>query len=153
MSASPETTAPPTGAWRRAEHVAWRAVAGETVLVDLRSKAFYGLDPLAGYLWHLLDGRRTADDLVLCASEAGGDVERRSASISEFLVVLAARDLVAAGPSETEVEPIPLPEFPAESEFPPRLVWEEGLEAVAQPGRSCGFMPGQGDQCVGFPFQ
>jgi hypothetical protein len=128
-------------------------VGGETVLVDLRSKAFYGLDPLAGHLWHLLDGRSSSADLAARVAGCEGPSEGRSTAIEDLLRKLEERELVVTSAPTGPVPVVPVPELPVAASFPPELVWEEALKVVAQAGQSCGFMPGQGDQCVAFPFQ
>ncbi|MBZ0112428.1 MAG: PqqD family protein [Thermoanaerobaculia bacterium] len=153
MTTSQEASQDPCTTWRRAEHIAWRPMGEETVLVDLRTKAFYGLDSLAGHLWHLLDGRSSSVDLAARVEKVAGDQKGRAEAIEDLLNKLEEREIVVTSAPTGPVPVVPVPELPVEACFPPKLVWEEALKAVAQPGGSCGFMPGQGDQCVGFPFQ
>jgi hypothetical protein len=50
--------------FRRADHVAWRVVAGETVLIDLRRNVIYGLGVAAGTLWRRLERTATTEQLM-----------------------------------------------------------------------------------------
>jgi hypothetical protein len=84
-----------TPADRVAAHsaVIGRDVAGETVLLDLHSGVYYGLDAVGTRMWNLLMERRTLDDV--CGVMAGEydvapDVLRRD-------LIDLLRDLVERG--------------------------------------------------------
>ncbi len=49
---------------RRAAHVAWRRVGDETVLIHLKTKRIYVLNPSGGFFWHHLDGARATGEIL-----------------------------------------------------------------------------------------
>lgn len=83
--------------FRRAGHVAWRVVAGETVLIDLRRNVVLGLSPRAGTLWRGLDRAATADLLVELwplGNAACDDTPVSSAEVTALLRELEGHGLV-----------------------------------------------------------
>ena len=44
--------------------VLFRELAGEAVLLDLKSQRYFGLDPVGTRIWQLLDERRRTDGLL-----------------------------------------------------------------------------------------
>ena len=135
-------------ALRRATHVAWRRVGDETVLIHLKSKQIYVLNPSGGYFWHLLDGRDDAPAMLAgLESETSVPADARGA-VDRFIAKLAEADLVErAGPvdvAEKNDAPVyPLPEFVA-----PELVWQEELRNF---GQSCARDPGMNAICDASP--
>lgn len=48
---------------RRSAHVQYRKIGGDTLLVDLVLKQYHVLNDVAGRIWDLVDGERSADDI------------------------------------------------------------------------------------------
>jgi hypothetical protein len=113
----------------RAQHVAWRKVGDETVLVDLQRNRIFGLNQSGGTLWAALD---ECGGAVSSAPGAPGEAVRA------FLLELAAAGLVdeVVGPrAATPVtQPPTLPE-----DAPPMIAWQEELETFAA---ACATIPG-----------
>jgi hypothetical protein len=130
---------------RRAAHVAWRRVGDETVLIHLRNKRIYVLNPSGGYFWHGLDGARgTAELLEGLEAPLPEDASTR---IDAFLEELRESDLVDAEAAPTEGSTA-LPAFPLPAFVPPELVWQQELRNF---GQSCAFMSGSGPTCDAVP--
>ena len=132
---------------RRAAHVAWRRVGDETVLIHLKTKKIYVLNPSAGYFWHSLDGARGAREMLDGLElEIPGDANQR---LDGFLEKLEGADLVEAAGSETTADSstdgngYPLPSF-----VPPEMVWQEQLRNF---GQSCARDPGEMPTCDAAP--
>ena len=53
----------------RSDDVLFQEVAGESVLLDLASEQYFGLDPVGTRIWDLIDGKRQLGDIqrILCA--------------------------------------------------------------------------------------
>jgi hypothetical protein len=130
---------------RRASHVAWRRVGDETVLIHLRNKRIYVLNPSGGFFWHGLDGTRGAKELLeSLESPLPDDAPGR---VESFLRELQESGLVDAegSPDGTSAS---LPEFPLSAFVPPELVWQQELRNF---GLSCAFMSGAGEPCDSAP--
>jgi hypothetical protein len=132
---------------RRAAHVAWRRVGDETVLIHLRKKKIFVLNPSAGFFWHGLDGSRGAPQLLAGASLDEPLPEGATDRIEAFLRDLVEADLVEAE-GAPEDRPVSLPDFPLPAFVPPELVWQQDLRNF---GQSCAFMPGTSEPCNGAP--
>lgn len=134
---------------RRAAHVAWRRVGDETVLIHLKTKKIFVLNPSAGFFWHSLDGargtREMLDGLERVPLELPGDATQ---TLDGFLEKLESADLVEAA-STSSPEPskkaggYPLPSF-----VPPEMVWQEQLKNF---GQSCARDPGEMPTCDAAP--
>ena len=74
---------------QHSDHVAWRAIGGETVLVDLRTNTMLGLNTTGGVLWQALSHPTAAADLAVASG-------MEYATVAAFLADLQRRDLVAA---------------------------------------------------------
>lgn len=67
----------------RAGEVRFKQVDGKSVLLDLNSGSYYTLNELGNFIWDLLDGKRSAAQIVEAVAgsyevdrdEAAGDVE------------------------------------------------------------------------------
>jgi len=128
----------------RAEHVAWRNVGGETIVVNLKSNRLYVLNASGGFFWHALDGVKAVDDVVALVPVAGqaGEVE---SALRGFFSELAKCGLVEqerpTQEGETLVAVLP---FPGDSFSPPEIVWQEEIRNF---GVSCAFIGGQSEAC------
>ncbi len=70
---------------------------GRTVLLDLRSDRFYGLDESGSRFWALLsEGRTTDEAAALLAEEYDAPVEKLKADATAFALRLAAAGLLEA---------------------------------------------------------
>lgn len=132
---------------RRAAHVAWRRVGDETVLIHLRNKKIYVLNPSGGFFWHGLDGARGTEQLL--AGVCLGDPLPVSATerIEVFLRNLQEADLVETEGAPQD-RPVSLPEFPLPTFVPPELVWQQELRNF---GASCAFVSGASPLCDTIP--
>ena len=130
---------------RRAAHVAWRRVGDETVVVHLRNKKIYVLNPSGGFFWHRLDGTGDTAEMFRGVPLADPVPENASSGLEAFLKQLQEADLVEGGaPIEDEARTTPSPEYPLPSFVPPELVWQEELRNF---GQSCAFIGGQNPAC------
>ena len=78
-----------------------RRIAGETILVPVTGgvadlHAVYTLNDVGSFIWHLIDGRRTAQAIAdAVSSEYDVTVERAAEDVDELLTALEANGLVA----------------------------------------------------------
>ena len=78
-----------------------RRIAGETNLVPVTGgvadlHAVYTLNDVGSFIWHLIDGRRTAQAIAdAVSSEYDVTVERAAEDVDELLTALEAHGLVA----------------------------------------------------------
>ncbi len=54
---------------KRMEGIAWREIDGEAVLVNVRRDEVMHLNPVAAFLWSLLDGERSLGDVARAITE------------------------------------------------------------------------------------
>jgi hypothetical protein len=132
---------------RRAAHVAWRRVGDETVLIHLRNKKIYVLNPSGGFFWHGLDGSRGTEEFLAGLALGKPVPDDVSARIDSFLRDLKESDLVDAEGAPDE-QRAALPEFPLQEFVPPALVWQQELRNF---GLSCAFVAGSSDPCNAIP--
>ena len=134
---------------RRAAHVAWRRVGDETVLIHLKTKKIYVLNPSGGFFWHSLDGERGAREMLDGLATNKPIPETARGDVDGFLGQLESADLVEASsspddqPSPKEPNPYPLASF-----SPPEMVWQEQLRNF---GQSCARDPGEMPTCDAAP--
>jgi hypothetical protein len=131
-------------ALRRAAHVAWRRVGDETVLIHLRDKKIYVLNPSGGYFWHNLEGARGADDILGRLSLAQTLPENARSNLEAFLDALSSADLLRRESVPEGSDPPPAPDYPFPGFVPPQVVWQEELRNF---GVSCVFISGQSGAC------
>jgi hypothetical protein len=132
---------------RRAAHVAWRRVGDETVLIHLRNKKIYVLNPSGGFFWHGLDGARGTEEFLQNLTFQDPLPDGASGRIEAFLQDLREADLVE-GEGIREETPSSLPEFPLPTFAPPELVWQQELRNF---GQSCAFISGASAACDAVP--
>jgi Coenzyme PQQ synthesis protein D (PqqD) len=145
---------------RRAAHVAWRRVGDETVLIHLRDKKIYVLNPSGGFFWHRLDGTHGVTEMLQGVSIDEPMPEEAASGLEAFLERLRAADLVdlvekegvprvssttTPGPARRRAEyaDYPLPRFVA-----PALIWQEEVRNF---GQSCAFISGASPACDSVP--
>lgn len=132
---------------RRAAHVAWRRVGEETVLIHLRNKKIYVLNPSGGFFWHGLDGSRGTSDFLESLSPGDALPESAPEKVDLFLRGLEEADLVESDEAPAARKGA-LPEFPLPAFVPPELVWQQELRNF---GQSCAFVSGESEPCTAVP--
>lgn len=132
---------------RRAAHVAWRRVGDETVLIHLRNKKIYVLNPSGGFFWHGLDGARGTEEFLQNLTFEEPLPDSTAGRIEAFLQNLREADLIETeGPPDEA--PASLPEFPLPTFVPPELVWQQEVRNF---GQSCAFVAGSTEPCNAVP--
>ena len=127
---------------RRAEDLAWRNVAGETIVVHLSRKRMYGLNAAGGRIWNALDQSVTITDLERLILSDAGDREIVRSSLTGFLADLAGEGLIefdGAAPSASDA---------TEGPAAPRIEWREEIRKFAG---DCQLYPGVSVICAQFP--
>ena len=87
-----------TDSIRLSDEVVTREVGGEVMLLDLASGTYFGLDPVGGRFWQLLEeGKSAADarDMLLVEYEVTADVLDKD--LGGLLAQLTANGLVQSG--------------------------------------------------------
>src|SRR4051812_30193920 len=105
--------------FRRASHVAWRKIGDETVLIDLKTKKLYGLNPSGGFFWHALDGIKSPEEMLqLLPEPVRPSTSEPVSALESFFRTLQTNNLVV-----TEVEgeelPVKAPAYPEAGYVPP----------------------------------
>ena len=79
----------------RRSDLVWRSVAGETIILDLRSSLYLSLNSTAAFLWDKLDGGATQMELVTAlGAEYGITPDRAQEDVVDFLESCRERDLL-----------------------------------------------------------
>lgn len=152
--------------YRRAAQTAWRAIADETIVLDLASKRMVGLNATGAFVWQNLEvfDRPGAMYRALTGHDADtGNTTASSISIEDLETFL--RDLLDSGliervepdRAESEAEPQgaepgrqrPVDLEPPPEGEPPRIEWRETVEQIAA---TCAFFPAQNPLCTQVPF-
>ncbi|HEV8471302.1 MAG TPA: PqqD family protein [Methylomirabilota bacterium] len=85
----------PGASIRVRDDVVFQDLEGEVVLLNLRSGVYFGLDPVGSRIWALIDGRRTAADIVgALTTEYEVDATTCEGDLVTFLTALRDNDLV-----------------------------------------------------------
>lgn len=83
---------------RAAPDVLFRELAGEAVLLDLKTQRYYGLDPVGTRIWQLLaESGRTADVLQAMLDEFDIDRAKLERDLQTFLDELEGVGLIELG--------------------------------------------------------
>lgn len=135
-------------ALRRATHVAWRRVGDETVLIHLKTKRIYVLNPSGGFFWQRLDGTRGSRELIDELTLEGSVPDDATQRVDSFFEALKEADLTETGNGSTGIQPDGNERYPLPSFVPPQLVWQEQLRNF---GQSCGNLPAEGGPCTASP--
>lgn len=81
---------------RIAEDVVFRDLAGETVLLNLKTGVYFGLDAVGTAVWQLVEGGRSVGQILDALLAEYEVAERRcEADLVEFLDALLDNDLVS----------------------------------------------------------
>ncbi len=76
------------GSWKHSRRVAWRKVAGEAVILDTETAAYYSLSGAGLLMWELIGEGKTASEIArLVAGEYDADED----AIREDCVELAGK--------------------------------------------------------------
>jgi hypothetical protein len=119
--------------------LAWRKVAGETIVIHLGRKEMYSLNAAGGRIWEAIGEERSLEELEgALLTEAGAEEPARRA-VHGFLAELAAEDLIRTdGPLEA-------PSTAPEAHGPlPAILWHEELSRFAG---ACAKFPGVSQIC------
>lgn len=80
---------------RVGDDIVFHDLDGEVVLLNLKSGVYFGLDPVGSRVWGLIDGRRTADDIVAAlTTEYDVDTSTCTADVASLLAALRHNGLV-----------------------------------------------------------
>lgn len=80
------------------DNVVAREVGGETMLLDLASGTYFGLDPIGGRFWQLLEeGKSSGEARDVLLAEYDVTPEVLESDLESLLGELAANGLVTAG--------------------------------------------------------
>jgi hypothetical protein len=130
--------------YQRGAETAWRTIVGETIVVHLGAKEFFGLNEPAADVWLALDG--TADLEAL--SSRLGIAEQGVASFCSELLALGLVEIVEEGDASSEGSRTSAkPRFdgpPTGDVDPPCIVWREEMSQVAA---SCALIPATNPIC------
>lgn len=121
-----------------ASRLAWRNVAGEAVVVDLRNNRMVALNESAGALWEACQQPRQVAELARATGIPEDEVVSFLSAAWELGLLV-----VGAGP------PAPLSAIPRRSAEPPQIVWTEQLLSFA--AVSCAHLPNQSPICDQVP--
>jgi hypothetical protein len=81
---------------RPSSHVAWHAVGGKAVLLQLESGKYFSLDTTGSRIWELCDGSRNVHEIILAISqEFGAELELVENDVGELLDELGRERLLA----------------------------------------------------------
>ncbi len=132
---------------RRASHVAWRRIGDETILIHLKTKCLFVLNPSGGFFWHRLDGARGTAEIL----DSTAIAELPASAVDEldrFWEKLADAELIETGvPSDSTANGDDRA-YPLSSFVPPELIWQEELRNF---GQSCANMSADGPVCDAAP--
>lgn len=86
----------PSG-WRHPEHVAWRRVGEEVVILDLKSSEYFSLNETGGLVWEKMGEGMDLEAIraELCAA-FDVDSERAGADIRRIIDALSKRKLLTS---------------------------------------------------------
>lgn len=81
------------------EGVLFKDLSGETVLLNLNTGVYFGLDPIGTRIWQLLQGHRQLQDILpLLLQEFEVDGARCQADLLELVSTLCSHGLLALIP-------------------------------------------------------
>lgn len=129
--------------FRLARQTAWRALAEETIVLDLETKRMYGLNESASFVWQTIEAMDDFEGML--RAMAGAALPFGVEELAAFCDELVALDLLEAAEPENR---LPVAVEPLSDLEPPKILWQETLEQVAA---SCAFLPGQNPLCNQVP--
>ena len=94
-------TFPPDQRFEVADSVLSQEVSGETVLLDLHTEKYFGLDPVGTRVWQLLaERKRVGEILSALGIEFDAERDRLESDVMAFLGHLLEAGLIAPGKPE-----------------------------------------------------
>lgn len=96
--------------YRKNPRLADQNLGGKTVVLHYEGERLLGLNETGTFVWSLLDGRRTVDEIA--AEVARRDdvaIEQATEAVGQFLDQLAARELVEIVPPQAPGEQEDMP--------------------------------------------
>ncbi|OGR60171.1 MAG: hypothetical protein A2X36_12105 [Elusimicrobia bacterium GWA2_69_24] len=82
--------------WKHSEHVAWRKVAGEAVILDVDTAVYYSLNGVGLRIWELLGERKPeAEILDAITSEYDAPRQRIAEDLERLLRRLKKEGIIA----------------------------------------------------------
>jgi len=136
-------------AYQRSANTAWRTIVGETIVVHLDAKEFFGLNETAADVWRALDGKVDLDDLSARFGFSPVEVAAFCAELRELGLAEVVEKDGAQSEASSGSEKSPSGDQQTEVVDPPRIVWREEIRQVAA---SCAFSPGMNPLCTQVPF-
>lgn len=83
------------------DQVLSQQVSGETVLLDLASEQYFGLDEVGSRFWELLNQGKTFESIIsLMSTEFDVSPVQLEQDLEELIVQLSAAGLVSTGPTD-----------------------------------------------------
>ena len=133
---------------QRGADTAWRTIVGETVVVHLRAKEFFGLNRTGADVWNALDGKTELGALAARFGIAPVDVVAFCAELRDLGLVEVVEEKKTRSEFSSKSEK-PLSGGPQTGAVdPPRIAWREEMSRVAA---SCAFLPAQNPLCIQRP--
>jgi hypothetical protein len=91
----------PSSAPTRAHDVAFREIDGEMILVSGSRACSHSLNPVGGFVWSLIDGQRTVEEIATGVAERFGITpESALEDVRAFIDEISREGLVAGGQQE-----------------------------------------------------
>ena len=88
------------------DHVAWRIVDGEAVIIHNESSIYYSLNRTGTYIWNGLTERAACvDDIVRGVSAHNGSAGEIATDVRDFLKQLVQEDLVVETEGDAPADP------------------------------------------------
>ena len=87
------------------DHVVYRSFVAETVILNLNTGKYHGINPTGGFMLELLDKMGSVEDAAeALAREYGLPPEEAADDLCEFCVDLEERGLITRSGAETSAE-------------------------------------------------
>jgi hypothetical protein len=129
--------------YRRADHIAWRRVGEETILVHLDRKRMLALNAAGGLVWEALAEPR--DIVEIARVLLGPPDEAGLRRVEAFLQELGREGVLGGDPPAGAPPPGAAPDSTPGA---PAIAWREAITPFA--AGTCGLHPGQGGPCEGY---
>lgn len=130
------------------DHIAWRTIDGEAVVVDLRSNRMYGFNREATAVWEALERGRPLEELVHCLTDVedppGDPPPAVLDALHSFLHQLVTLGLAEGVPPSAGARTDDDEINERLAYTPPKISWQQEVRSY---GSSCGFAPGETGAC------
>lgn len=124
----------------RAQRLAWREIAEETVVIDLGRHKAHSLNGTGSVLWHQLEHPRTVDELVTSLENGAHSLETVRCEVTGFIEELSRFGLVQVVDNEVST-PAAGSSSSRSPYVPPHIAWTEAMSTCVLQG-SCAHSPG-----------